>query len=219
MNVVVPYQNDHRNGEELKFSIRSLVKHFRAIEEVILVGDLPTWFKGEYIPLRDIPLRREYSMYVKAMAGAKQYNIDSFLYTTDDHFITQDFDESLPNYHTGLCKSTATGHTSGRYRKLYANCVEGWLNFDCHVPIVMKPFNYGSPRLELDTPIKSTYANKAGVEGTPITDCKFFNGHRYEQIMNVVAKRQFFSTSPFCMNGEMMRVLNELYPDKSKFEK
>ncbi len=219
MMVVIPYQDDRRQGVELKFSIRSLFKHFKAIEDVILVGDRPLWYQGEHIPLRDIPLRREYSMYVKAMAAAKQYNLSEFLYTTDDHFITKDFDHTLPNYHTGYCSLKATGHTSGRYRKLYANCVEGWLNFDCHIPIVMQPFIYGSPRLEMDTPIKSTYANKAGVPGTPTTDCKFFNGHRYEQIMNVVAKRQFFSTSPFCMNGDMIRVLNELYPNKSKNEK
>jgi hypothetical protein len=83
----------------------------------------------------------------------------------------------------------------------------------------MNPFIYGSPRLETDTPIKSTYANKAGLEGTPIVDCKFFNGHTYDQIKAIIAPRQFFSTSPFSQNKDMIRVWDELYPEKSRFEK
>ena len=219
MNICIPYQNDHHNGTELLYSIRSLVKHLRCLEKVILVGDLPTWYKGDHIPLRDIPIRREYSMYVKAMAAAKQYNLSEFLYTTDDHFCLTDFDETLPNYYTSDCKSKALNSNSGRYRKLYANCPEGWLNYDCHVPIVMRPFAYSSTRNETDTPIKSTYANPAGVTGTSIVDCKFFNNHSYDQIKAIISTKQFFSTSPFSQNKDMMRLFDELYPEKSKYEK
>ncbi len=189
------------------------------MDNVVLIGDLPTWYKGDHIPLRDVPLRREYSMYVKAMAGAKQFGLTEFLYTTDDHFCLSDFDETLPNYYNGLCRNSALNHANGRFRKLYANCGNEWLNFDCHTPIIMKPFVYGSPRLETDTPIKSTYANKAGLEGTQIIDCKFFNNHTYDQIQNVINKRMFFSTSPFSQNKDMMRVWDELYPEKSKYER
>jgi hypothetical protein len=219
MTVLIPYTDDRNNGTELLHSIRSLVKHFRAMDNVVVVGDLPRWYSGDHIPLRDIPIRREYSMYIKAMTAAKQYNLTEFLYSTDDHFCLTDFDESLPNYYTSDCKSKALSSTSGRYRRMYANCPEGWLNFDCHTPIMMRPFAYVSTRNETDTPIKSTYANGAGVTGTPIVDCKFFNGHSYEQIKAIIAQRQFFSTSPFSQNKDMLRVLDELYPEKSHYEK
>lgn len=189
------------------------------MDNIVVIGDLPTWYKGEYILLRDIPIRREYSMYVKAMAACKQYNLTEFLYNCDDHFITSDFDDTLPNYYTSDCKEKALNSTSGRYKKLYANCPEGWLNYDCHVPIVMTKFNWLSRRLETDTPIKSTYANNAGVTGTPIIDCKFFNNHTYDQIKAIIATKQFFSTSPFSQNKDMMRVFDELYPEKSRYEK
>ncbi len=157
-------------------------------------------------------------MYLKAMAGANA-TTEKFLYTTDDHYALTDFDETLPNYYTTTCADKALNSTSGRYKKLYANCPEGWLNYDCHVPIVMSKFYYPSTRLETDTPIKTTYANRAEVVGTPIADCKFFNAHTYDQIKAILATRQFFSTSPFSQNKDMIRVFDELYPDKSVYEK
>lgn len=218
MTIIIPYTDDKRNGTELMYAIRSMVKHFRSMTGLILVGDLPRWYTGDYLPYRDVPLRREYSMYLKAMAGANAAT-GKFLYTTDDHFALQDFDDTLPNYHLGLCGSAAINKTSGRYKKLYANCPAEWLDYDLHVPIVMSKFNWPSTRLETDTPIKTTYANRAEVEGTQGIDCKFYNGHTYDQIKAVIGERQFFSTSPFCMNAAMLQVLNELYPDKSKYEK
>jgi hypothetical protein len=83
----------------------------------------------------------------------------------------------------------------------------------------MRPFAYNSTRHDTDTPIKSTYANGAGVEGTHITDCKFFNGHSYDQIKAIIEPKQFFSTSPFSQNKDMLRVLAELYQDKTVCER
>lgn len=218
MIVVIPYTDCKHNGTELLYAIRSMVKHFRAMTGLILVGDLPRWYKGDYLPYRDVPLRREYSMYLKAMAGANAAD-EKFLYTTDDHFALSDFDKTLPNYYNTTCADKALNSTSGRFKKLYANCPREWLNYDVHVPIVMSKFNWSSHRLETDTPIKSTYANMAEVTGTQARDCKFFNNHTYDQIKAIIATKQFFSTSPFSQNKDMIRVFDELYPEKSKYEK
>jgi hypothetical protein len=189
-----------------------MVKHFRSMKGLILVGDKPNWYTGDWIQVRDIIGRTEFSMYMKAMLGS---NDEKFLYTTDDHYALEDFDENLPNYYSGTCKEKELNHPHGRFKRLYKNCPEGWLNYDIHVPIVMKKFTWAEP----DKPIKSTYANQAGVTGTELNDLKFFNGHSYDQIKSIIDGKPFFSTSPFSQNKDMMRVLLELYPEKSIYEK
>lgn len=218
MLVFIPYQDDHHGGEELRFSIRSLEKFFSSMTNVVVIGDKPKWYKGEHIFARDIDSRKEFSMFYKVMLAAQTLKVDKFLYTTDDHFVLKPIYSDLPNYYSGTCEYMALTNASGRYRRQYKNCPPGWLNYDIHVPIVMKPFTWSSYSKETDTPIKSTYANQAGIEGTELKDCKFKNPHSYQQIKEIIADRQFFSTSPHCMNTDMFKVLNELYSDKSKFE-
>lgn len=214
MTVIIPYTNDYQNGEELRFAIRSMEKYFTSMTALIVVGHRPKWYKGEHYFTWDIIGRKEYSMYMKVMMVA----VEPFLYTTDDHFALRPFDDSLPNYYYGTCKDAALNNASGRYKMQYKNCPDGWLNYDIHTPIVMKPFDWPSSAKETDTPIKSTYANIVGVQGTELIDCKFKNPHTYDEIKRIIADRPFFSTSPFCMNRDMLRVLNELYPDKSSVE-
>lgn len=219
MIALIPYTNDHHNGEELRYSIRSLVKYFKDLSGIMVIGNRPTWLKQEHhIHCLDEPGRKEYSMYLKVMLGARLLEVDRFLYTTDDHFALKPFEENLPNYYYETCAYRALNDSDGRYRMQYKNCPAGWLNYDIHAPIVMRPFKWPSPAKWFDTPIKSSYANQAGVKGTEMKDCKFANGHSYEQIKEITKDRLFFSTSPFCMNSDMKQFLEEQYPNKSIYE-
>lgn len=219
MIIIIPYQDDKHCGQELKYAIRSFEKYFSAMTCVIISGDHPgKWYKGEHLQTGDTIGRKEYSMYTKVMLAAGEYEIEKFLYATDDQFAIKPFDENLPNYYSFTCEYMGFHNASGRYRKQYRNCPKGWLNYDIHVPIIMKPFEWGSYSFETDRPIKSTYANQAGVMGTEITDCKFKNPHSKAQIKKIIEGRPFFSTSPFCMNRDMLEILEELYPEKSIFE-
>jgi hypothetical protein len=78
----------------------------------------------------------------------------------------------------------------------------------------MKPFAW-----EVDRPIKTYYANTAAVTGTQLNDLKFYNGHPYDEIKRIIEGKPFFSTSPFSQNRDMIRVFNELYPEKSIYER
>ena len=220
MIVLIPYTPDYANGQELMFAIRSMDKYFTSMTGLVLVGYKPSWYTGDHIFTPDEIGRKEYSMYLKAMLGAKTFKAQEFLYTTDDHFALKKFDENLPNYYNSTCGEMARTHTHGRYRTQYKNCEPGWYNFDIHVPIIMSPFNWPSHMRETDPSIKSWYGNQYSKrEPIEIEDCKFGNPHSYEQIKKIIKGKPFFSTSPFCMNSDMIKVLNELYPNKSKFEK
>ena len=70
-----------------------MVKHFKGMSGVVLIGDKPDWYCGEHIPAAD--------------TGAKEWNIvkkillspyEDFIYSNEDFLAPQDFDETLPNY-------------------------------------------------------------------------------------------------------------------------
>lgn len=199
MKLVIPYRLDPNNGYELRYAIRSMVKHFKPLSGVVLVGDCPKWFTGEHILCADIEGRKEYSIYnkLKQVKGI-------VLYGNDDFFALQDFSTDLPNYYKGLC-SEYRGYDK-KYKDLYNACPAGWLDFDCHCPMIIDTdkFNW----LAADMPIKSIYGNTNNLPGIRITDVKFT-----DKITDLTGL-PFFSTKETCD----LSILSELYPDKSKYE-
>lgn len=183
---------------------------------LVLVGDKPKWFKGEHIPYRDIAGRVDYNMYAKLM----QVKPEEVLYSQDDVFALKPFDKNIPNYYSGTCAEKALSSASGRHKTQYKNCPPGWLNFDVHCPIVIdtSKFTWSGNYLHQDRPIKTNYCNQNNLPGEPLQDLKFGNKQTYQEIKSIINEKPFFSTSPFCMNNDMIKVLNELYPEKSDYE-
>lgn len=214
MKIVIPYRNDGQSGEELKFAIRSLVKHFTPMSGLILVGDLPKWYKGDHLFMNDIISKVDFNIYRKLIAGAKG---ETVLFTNDDIFALKPFDETLPNYACDTCGNMAKDHTSGRHRRQYLNCDPNWYNFDIHCPMIIDTSKY--PPMLKDMPVKTAYAGPNNLPATPLMDLKFGNGNPYEKIKEKIEGKPFFSTSPFSMNKGMIDVLHELYPQKSNWEK
>lgn len=217
MKVVIPYRSDNHNGQELLYSIRSMVKYFKDMTGLTLVGDRPRWYKGEHIPYRDQIARVDYNMYAKLMAGAKG---ETVLYTQDDVYALDYFDKDIPDYYEGTCGSKSLTAASGRHRRQYKNCPPEWLNYDIHCPIVINTsnFTWKGNFLHEDKPIKSYYGSQNKMNPKYLHDCKFGNAHDYKQIKSIIEGKLFFSTSPFSQNKDMIKVLDELFNEKSIYE-
>lgn len=175
-----------------------MVKHFKPLSGVVIVGDKPTWFTGTHIPYQtDPPKERNIYNKLKQVTG-------TVLYSNDDFFALQDFDEKLPNHYKGLCSEHKT-HDK-KYKELYNACPAGWLDFDCHCPMIIDTtkFNW----LAADMPIKSVYGNTNKLTGTKYVDMKVRDGN-YD-----LQGRDFFSTH----NTADLQILNELWPDATEFE-
>jgi hypothetical protein len=210
MNVVIPYTHERDHGEELRYAIRSMVKYFTPLEDIILVGDAPDFYVGQYIPCPDIKGRKELSIYNKLM----QVHPQTVLYSNDDYFALKAFDEELPNYCSGkLCKDKKT--VDADYRRLYEACPGAWMDFDVHTPMIIdtSKFNW-----EDDKPIKTYYANQNRIAGQLLPDLKIRGVRDYGSIKQLINGRPFFSTNGNIKAGGMMQVMNELYPVKSKYE-
>jgi len=214
MTVFYPYTQTKDDGTELKYSIRSMVKYFKDFDGIILVGDRPSWFKGFHLQHSDIEKRKEYSVYRKLMSA---YSIERepMLLCHDDVFALQAFDSNLPNYYRGTCHEAITRTVERRFKDMFAACLPNWLNFEIHCPMVIDPAKIRDE--DRDFLLKTTYANRLKLPGTDIADCKLRGNLVRGEIYQAIKDRPFFSTADNATR-DILEVLNELYPDKSKYE-
>lgn len=214
MNIVYTFR---RNGisasTELMYSIRSMVKHFTSLEKIIIVGERPEFYEGEVIPEKDIPARPAFSIWKKLKTANQQ---KPFLWAADDHFMLKDFDDNFPNYYHGTNREAMVWQ-KGRIGPMLRDLPEDWLNYIVHCPMIFDPQKIGEMKTE--APIKTFYANSNNLPGTEIRDLKFYKPHPYHEIKQMIEGKPFFSTTRFCLNGDMIKVLQELYPEKSPYEK
>lgn len=242
MKVVIPYKLGPDDGLELRYAIRSLYKHFKGITGVALIGGVPSWFTGSFIQIAEPTAVKEYNMMLKVRMIAEPL----FLYTNDDFFMLQDFDlDTLPFFYEKTCGARSNDFGYGPYKRMYEACPSDWYNFDVHCPMVMDSRIFesafkkyvGKGNEEAALPIKTMYGNHALSvtklirEGSdkfyaferPVSyavDQKIKGMYHYHELKNMIEGRPFFSTTEMngTLNDPMIRLLNELYPDKSPVE-
>lgn len=225
MRLVIPYKLSKEDGIELRYAIRSIYKHFAPLTGVLIIGDRPTWYAGDHIPLADLKGEKEKSMQLKVM----QCTDEDFLYSNDDYYALQDFGLDLPNYYDYSCRTMAEQSPRDSYREMYNNCPPTWLNFDVHTPMIMGRarfrLTYGAMG-DVQTPIKSTYANGLNntylcnpLSGTYLCDVKIRGPHEIDELVYKTEDRPFFSTHESAVDYNLIRFINNLYPDASPVEK
>lgn len=219
MRVIIPYRLPADGGIELRYAIRSMVKHFKPLSGVLLIGDKPLWYTGDHIPYADLKGEKERSMQLKVLQAPDEI----FLYSNDDYFAAQDFGINLPNYYDTDCRDMAARHPIDSYRKMYNNCLPYWKNYDVHTPMIMRPgiLQVAYYRMDAQTPIKTTYGNDAlckHYSGT-IADCKISGEHSTEEIIYATKDRPFFSTHDSAINLDMIDFLQSKYPNASPYER
>jgi hypothetical protein len=226
MDIMYPLGNGSKyNDDELRYSLRSVEKHLKGYDRVFIVGRLPGWLKKEtvvHIKVDDVGRKHE-SIYLKILAAIDAGISPVFQFWNDDHFLLQDLEASeLPYFYDNTVEYWANKST-GRYK---ASCEATWrgLYFDVHTPINYTAKDFISAFWLIDWSdgdplIKSTYGNACFVHGRPISDLKINGTYTVEQIKAMIHGRMFFSIGNYSLYPEMRKVLNELYPNKSKYEK
>lgn len=216
---MIPYRLDPANGYELKYAIRSMVKHFKDMTGVLLIGDRPTWYQGEHIHAQDYrgyPSRKEYSMVQKILLCP----YEDFLLTQDDVFAMRDFDSTLPNYYSGtLAEVKVHGRYHRRVRAVMGIYPEGMF-YDIHCPMVINRDKFREANnvdwLTTEFLQKSLYGNFIG-GGSQMADCKIRNAPEPGQPL-VIPDAPFFSTDDQSGTHKLIN-FDTLYPDASQYEK
>lgn len=243
MDIVIPYKNTGE-GLELRFALRSIEKYLkgfdvsendhRGTDNIWIVGELPTWlrertennhfYRVSNILHDDASGRKQYNIMRKLFAASTDECVSKkFIYWNDDHFLLKPLhvNEIKPWYHGTL--KDALEKSTNRYHTAVLNTLNHFgniKNFDIHVPCVFeKEKIHQLYRLEWGSNeyiIKSSYFNDS--EGEEMTDCKINAPKTKEAIEERIKDRLFFSVGPNGLRSQMIKKLNELYPDKSKYE-
>lgn len=88
--IVYPYLHQLSQGEELKYSIRSICKHAKFPFDILIIGDKPNWYNGKCIempPIRGKRFTRAFDIARKLdVICGTEYISDDFLYCYDDQY-------------------------------------------------------------------------------------------------------------------------------------
>lgn len=204
MTLLIPLLNRSPNNFlELRYALRTMERNLPA-DRLILVGGLPSWCKPDIHishPDAQTKSRKEENIRDKVLAGMPD---GEFIFANDDHFILQHY-YIFPNYY-----SKEFGGTGG-YLITIKN-TDRSLNYDVHCPIIMDADRF-TTMCTGDWPewgycLKTLYTY--GLPGLETADHK---------IREWQPGLPWFSTYDGCFAGVIMRNMQKLFPEPSKWEK
>lgn len=220
---------------EIRYSIRSLVKHLKGFDKIFIAGECPSFLQNViHIPVQDVPGRKQYSIFLKELAAAKDERVsEEYLAIHDDHFFCADMNlnEWGDNYRDEKDLGYWAERYKGKYRQHTLNtigyCDEDWPFYDIHVPGV----HLNTVLLEMESRVdwSKEYLVKTLVEyftmplyfaaEPKITDLKINKKLTKAEIYTKIKDRFCFSVGDYGICPDMKAVLNELYPEPSIYEK
>jgi hypothetical protein len=232
IDIVIPLNDGSRLQDiELRYCLRSIEKHLEGFNKIILVGERPEWIQNvHHIQFHENKSnhKRAENIHGKIQRALKFISGD-FLFFNDDHFLLKDIDADLfPYYHRGVVRTEGIMVTNQPQYIQTTNTQilfnKPVIDFDVHCPIIYNKQRFGRIFDHLVWPdygflIKSTYCNKLNIEGISCTDLKFKGAMERYHILDCIAGREWFSVGDRTLQGgDMLKVLEELYPNKSYFE-
>ena len=237
MTIVIPYKDEVHKGLELKYALRSIEKNLTGWDDIWIMGrDLLGWIKyfdpiSWSIADEDYPGRKEYSVYRKLLRACDNKLIsENFIYWNDDHFLLKPLHVSEIKYwHNGPLEARNVYNRELEKQQNTLKLLDGpynytKYNYDVHTPIIFNKHRFKKifeGRTE-ELCVKSLYANYRGngdtyeVRGEFMDDCKILGYFEKEQVRQIINGHTFFSTNAICQ--PTIEVLEELFPDKSRFE-
>jgi len=232
------------NNTELRYALRSVERYLKGYGEVFIVGQAPTWLHNvTVIPAtdHDRTYYKERNIFNKIMLACQDDRVTAdFLFMNDDHFLLREFEAGeFPWYHEGNLSHHLK--RTDPYWQTIQNAVNWFFRqgmndnayFDVHCPIL---YNKAIFRhlIHLDWELKSGYPIKTMyghffrnyaqdpfpcADSDPVKDLKITGAKAYTEIKALIKDRLFFSTNDNCRDGGMEAVLQEIYPNKSKYER
>lgn len=170
-------------NEELRYSIRSVVKNFPE-GNIWVVGNKPNWYKGNFIPVDDIGGKfTNITNATKAIANSPDISED-FVLMNDDFFVIKPV-SNIPILYSGTLsdKIKAYGELDPgsryldilikTYKYLRRKGIREPMDYDIHVPMIMNKNKLKTIVSKTDAP-RSVYGNLFGIGGEKSTDVKVY---------------------------------------------
>lgn len=232
-SIVIPLGiGSHWDNTEIRYCLRSIEKHLTGYGDVFIIGELPYWMRNViHIPFKEQSTQsydKERNIYNKIMAACADERVTGdFLFMNDDHFLLQDFEAGkFPYYCQGWLSEFLTVTD---YKHTVKNTIDWLLGRDCpyfdvHCPIVYNKEKFQWCVLCADWTVKWGYCIKTifceinAITAPEYLDLKINEVYSSDRIRKLIAGRPWFSIGDRAREGGLLKVLQELYPNKSKYE-
>jgi hypothetical protein len=230
-DIVIPFKRSKSDDEELRYALRSIEKNLSGYGNVYLVGDKPSWVRNvEHLNIHDYPNHRQSSVCTKVLAACQLPELSQkFLRWDDDHYLLKSMQVTDIKYWYSQTLSEWMKRKMGAaYRDVLQKAIDLYGDvpyYDIHTPIIFDKDLYSQEmaciaREKTEVLIKTSYCIKAGVQGVEMKekDLKIDAPRVHWEIQRLIQGRTFFSVGEFGFNLSMRKVLQAIYPKKSKYE-
>lgn len=223
------------DNNEIRFALRSIEKHVKGFRNVYVVGECPSFLQGViHVPFPDMSNAASVNTSQKLLRICQEVDLSNeFLFFNDDFFLLQDFEAAtFPYYHRGDLLDYINQPRNGFYPVAMKNTVSALrrrkyatLHFGVHCPIrfkkkilprVIEMFDW---QIQYGLLTRCLYGNACQVDAHYRPDISINTNMTKAQIYWKITGHPFFTINDYGLNGDLKRVLAELYPNKSRFEK
>jgi len=212
MDLVYAYKKTDTN--ELRYSIRSAVKHLK-FDKIIILGEKPEWLDALEIYVPDTAATKAENVINKLRATDDNRVSEDFIYMNDDFFLLQDYLE-IPYYYNYTIKDWVEKYPREKglhYEhliKLYKEFPQGKY-FEIHFPIV-----YNKKKLK-------AVIEKYGLSDTLMTRSYYCNEYKVKAVQTKDYKDTHNLNSPFISTSNIGFLVSQTkikarFNLKSKYE-
>jgi hypothetical protein len=219
MDIVIPYI--HSEANELRYALRSICK-YQEHDKLLLVGDTPEWYKGDKISVEYVLGRPEFDVTRKILMAIPRLSKDFILWQDDIYKLNSN---KIKPVYCDTLSNALSKRREGRFKGIMQNTLAAFPDgyyYGGHTPMIINGEKFKQAvetHWTRDLIPKTMYGNFAGIGGELVSDCKLNGRLPYPIIKSFIQGKDYFSTGHFSMNKDMVKVLDELFPDKCKYEK
>lgn len=239
-DIVIPLGSESCDDNlELRFTLRSIEACGSGVGRVIVIGSDPGFLSKHvtHVPYKETERNREARVAAKLTHACGVVRSDEFLLFNDDFFMLKPFAcGSFPTYHKG----TLEQHLENRRGKLTGTYTEALrvtrnkllerghkdANFGLHCPMIVNVSRFlglrdwweESATLQNGYLVRSVYGNVYSVESKLCTDYRVISECTKRYAKLVTSGRPWFSVSDAAFKSGVKDMLQEVFPDRSKYE-
>jgi hypothetical protein len=217
-------------AEELKYSIRSLIKNFKD-PDIVLIGNIPPWYTGNFISVsQDETKYANVHKNLEAAIASSQIK-DKFVIMNDDFYILEKID-SIGYFHEGTLKNKYKKYLGAYASYSYVKKITqthdrltraGFsdpLSYDLHIPFLVEKEKLAKVVKYKNLLWRSMYGNIFNVGGEEASDVKVYltNNMGFKDYDYLSGQSPFLSTNDSSFKLIERDLLKGMFGEKSYLE-
>lgn len=217
------------DNEELRYSIRSVVKNFNN-PNIWVFGYKPKWYTGNFVSVKDRATKFDNITNAMKEIASHQGVSDDFVLMNDDFFVLS-IQESPQNFCGGTLSEKIIEYTSLTPSSIYTLLIKQTrkflrskgisepIDYDLHTPMI---FNKQKLLETIDFRLmpRSVYGNLHGIDAKKISDVKKYSSSSRlkSRSYSISNDSMYVSSEDNSFENLYNTILKDMFPEPSQYE-